>query len=352
MPPRTRSAFSATPPVAQQVDTSKAPPMECWRCAACHEAPGFGHAQASCGHRYCRDCIQQLIQLSLRGGATFPSRCCGQEVMCRSVRSAIRSSSVLEVYDTKVLEMGTPNPTYCHARRCLAFIPPKAVDGKTDTASCPLCGHSTCTICKGPKHTGICPRDTGKHLALAVAKQAGWQRCLSCGQMIEKCVGCIHITCTCGFDFCYMCGKKWKSCGCHEIPSLSVHTAVLAPAPAITTNPTTTSNNREVTDYHQSVETFGTAAAEWEVFEREARLALRLADGAAAHQEIHACCTETRLDFVRRGAHCKVCLDWMSVFVLECSSCGIRVCQRCAREDRASFSEEEQSLLSSMGIGK
>ncbi|GAB1310970.1 hypothetical protein MFIFM68171_01180 [Madurella fahalii] len=32
--------------------------------------------------------------------------------------------------------------------------------------------------------------------------------------MIEHSSGCYHMNCHCGHEFCYLCGKTWRSCRC------------------------------------------------------------------------------------------------------------------------------------------
>ncbi|OAY68956.1 putative E3 ubiquitin-protein ligase [Ananas comosus] len=56
-------------------------------------------------------------------------------------------------------------------------------------------------------------------LLLKVAKDKNWKRCPSCKYFVEKTGGCLHITCKCGFHFCYGCGMEYYSsqhsaCGC------------------------------------------------------------------------------------------------------------------------------------------
>ena len=40
------------------------------------------------------------------------------------------------------------------------------------------------------------------------------KKCLRCRFWIQKNQGCNHITCICKNEFCYICGKKWKTCDC------------------------------------------------------------------------------------------------------------------------------------------
>jgi hypothetical protein len=39
------------------------------------------------------------------------------------------------------------------------------------------------------------------------------KKCDKCGDHIEKNQGCNHMTCRCGYEFCWLCRKEWKSVG-------------------------------------------------------------------------------------------------------------------------------------------
>ncbi|RLN22338.1 uncharacterized protein C2845_PM07G05060 [Panicum miliaceum] len=51
-----------------------------------------------------------------------------------------------------------------------------------------------------------------------LAKTRLWRQCVKCRHMIELAEGCYHVTCVCGHEFCYTCGKEWKekkaTCSC------------------------------------------------------------------------------------------------------------------------------------------
>uniref|UniRef100_A0A0A9ELG3 IBR domain-containing protein n=1 Tax=Arundo donax TaxID=35708 RepID=A0A0A9ELG3_ARUDO len=51
-----------------------------------------------------------------------------------------------------------------------------------------------------------------------MAKGKKWRRCPRCKYLVDKQEGCVHITCRCGFEFCYGCGEQWAQSGhgnCH-----------------------------------------------------------------------------------------------------------------------------------------
>lgn len=53
-------------------------------------------------------------------------------------------------------------------------------------------------------------------LVQKLADEEGWRRCYRCHTMVEHKNACRHITCRCGADWCYICGKVWWTCGCTE----------------------------------------------------------------------------------------------------------------------------------------
>ena len=45
-------------------------------------------------------------------------------------------------------------------------------------------------------------------------KKAGAKRCTRCKFIVFKNDGCNHMTCRCGYEFCYVCGGKHQDCEC------------------------------------------------------------------------------------------------------------------------------------------
>lgn len=47
------------------------------------------------------------------------------------------------------------------------------------------------------------------------AERVGAKRCVRCQFWVQKNDGCDHMTCRCGYEFCYICGGVYGSCQCH-----------------------------------------------------------------------------------------------------------------------------------------
>ncbi|KAK3118179.1 hypothetical protein QOZ80_9BG0695380 [Eleusine coracana subsp. coracana] len=92
---------------------------------------------------------------------------------------------------------------------------------------CVKCRGSFCISCKVPWHDRMICYDYKRSYPHArpedaklqnLAKQRLWRQCIKCKHMIELAEGCYHMTCVCGYEFCYTCGKVWKdkkaTCSC------------------------------------------------------------------------------------------------------------------------------------------
>jgi IBR domain, a half RING-finger domain len=108
--------------------------------------------------------------------------------------------------------------------RSLAFSPRTQVDKSTTAVhvACPLCLISYCQCCSRiwsrgrVAHTGLTCREYAAQLASLSpdsaeewVERAGAQRCRRCHAAIEKNEGCRHMTCRCGYEFCWTCGQEW-----------------------------------------------------------------------------------------------------------------------------------------------
>lgn len=119
---------------------------------------------------------------------------------------------------------------YCTNSHCSVFINldllPSQVTGVTSKFQCNMCETALCSSCKTEWHEFFTCSEyqslpdelkSKEDLAMIeIAAQNGWQRCRRCRQMVSLSTGCNHMSCVCGFEFCYLCGLEWKTCKCAQ----------------------------------------------------------------------------------------------------------------------------------------
>jgi hypothetical protein len=160
------------------------------KCDGCHDTFRTDFlAHCCCSHKYCCECLNSLFQASLADEGRFPPRCCRQDI---SVDPNFLPPRLIGQFRAKQLEYECQDRTYCHEPSCSTFVPRQFIRG--DVAICVKCYRQTCVRCKGPMHDRECPLDTEVQTMLRVAAENGWQRCHSCGRVVELVQGCNHMS--------------------------------------------------------------------------------------------------------------------------------------------------------------
>lgn len=268
-------------------------------CVSCEEDVSYvDSVRCPCSHDYCRTCIAGLFEAAISDESLFPARCCRQAIPL-GLNQIFIPAELAGRYRAKEVEYGTVNRTYCHHSSCSTFVPPQFIRGRM--AVCVKCHGRTCTDCKRPDHPGDCLPDAATLDVLRLANARGWQRCSSCHHVVELSTGCNHISCRCGAQFCYVCGEKWKTCGCeqwHENRLLDRANTVVD-----------RDMDRELDD---------------------AERAVRMEQEQQNLRDNHECRHETWR--VESGAfQCEECLDHLPQYIYECVNCRIRACRICRR---------------------
>ncbi|KAJ5690952.1 hypothetical protein N7488_011687, partial [Penicillium malachiteum] len=182
------------------------------KCTSCLESTEKIAFTGVCGHEYCYECARRLLLGATRDETLYPPRCC-RNVMHPMVVLSVLSYEELRAFSEKAVEYATVNRLYCAEKTCSAFIPLFRI--KDENGTCLKCNQQTHQTCNSFAHPGYdCPMEVGLDKVLDMAEEMRWQRCDRCRRMVELAQGCNHITCVCGYEFCYVCGLVWKTCQC------------------------------------------------------------------------------------------------------------------------------------------
>lgn len=170
-------------------------------------------------HNYCQDCFSRLITSACEHEQHWPPKCCLNTIPEPTILTLTDDDLKLR-YRSRAEEWNIPvsERVYCHQPECSAWLRPNRIDRALNVARCDA-GHATCTLCRGAQHEftngrGACPQDRDIQRTEELAEEAGWKRCTGCHAYVEHSDACQHMTCRCGAQFCYVCGARWRTCGC------------------------------------------------------------------------------------------------------------------------------------------
>lgn len=179
----------------------------------------------TCFHSFCTDCTGKHVktQIELKSyPVTCPGFNCQSFLELDSCRSII-SADLIDRLEAGLTESTIPisQKFYCPYKNCSAIL--QNDNGEEEIireSKCPECQRLFCAQCKVPWHPGFkCiefqkfnenERDEADLDMRKLAKKKKWPKCPNCNYIVEKTEGCIHMTCNCGFEFCYTCGLKWS----------------------------------------------------------------------------------------------------------------------------------------------
>ncbi|KAK4414047.1 putative E3 ubiquitin-protein ligase A-A [Sesamum alatum] len=188
----------------------------------------------NCSHRFCTECVAKHISITIKKRAIVQSEEEARSLTCPGVDckgvleiEACREMvpvDVLVSWDDAICEamIAPAQRFYCPYKNCSGLLVNDGGDrGGIREAECPFCRRLMCVRCNVPWHSGVdCDEfsrlgedERGREDVMVheLAKQNKWQRCPKCKFFVEKYQGCLHMTCRCGFQFCYACGAVWSS---------------------------------------------------------------------------------------------------------------------------------------------
>ncbi|KAK4168803.1 hypothetical protein QBC43DRAFT_358675, partial [Cladorrhinum sp. PSN259] len=188
-------------------------------CTSCFDDILLSEGIKTICHTFCRDCFEQLVQTAVDNEALWPPKCCLNPIPCRTITKYV-NEFLSTKYNRKEQEYKIPieQRIYCSAPDCGEWIPEPPITPADQAVSCSM-GHRMCIRCRENAHVSQsdCPKVIAdREMADALAADEGWRRCIKCGVLVEHVDACAHITCRCGAQFCYVCGRVWKTCLCNH----------------------------------------------------------------------------------------------------------------------------------------
>ncbi|XP_051120804.1 E3 ubiquitin-protein ligase RSL1-like [Andrographis paniculata] len=189
----------------------------------------------NCDHRYCYSCMKQHVEVKLLHGLLpkCPHEECQNELKIDSCNKFL-TPKLIEIMSQRIKEASIPvtEKIYCPYPKCSALTSKtealehskKVIVGaeRSGARICKKCNGRFCANCKAPWHNNMTCADfkKGNHYSqveeaklIKLAVTNLWRQCSKCNHMIELVAGCYHMTCRCGYEFCYTCGAEWKEKG-------------------------------------------------------------------------------------------------------------------------------------------
>ncbi|KAF5773259.1 putative transcription factor C2H2 family [Helianthus annuus] len=209
------------------------------QCAICLEYKSkgsmFSHNNRS--HKYCYSCMNKHVESKLLQGQLpeCPHKSCKFKLEIESCKKFL-NKRLHDIMSSRIKEASIP-PTervYCPFPKCSFLMSKTDLQNAASTSShetwkrkCSKCRGRFCMNCKVPWHDKTKCSDYIKNFAnqfvnevelKSLAARNRWRQCIKCMQMIELAAGCHHISCRCGYEFCYRCGGAWinktATCSC------------------------------------------------------------------------------------------------------------------------------------------
>ncbi|XP_074357992.1 E3 ubiquitin-protein ligase RSL1-like isoform X1 [Apium graveolens] len=186
-----------------------------------------------CSHRYCFSCMKQHVKVKLLNAILpkCPHDGCPSVLKLDSCQKFL-TPKWIDIMSERLTEAAIPviEKIYCPYPRCSALMSRTGILEYTKSLypdvhecgvrKCMKCHGLFCVNCKVPWHNNMTcyvfkKNNISQHAEdvklKTLAAHNRWRQCLKCNHMIELAKGCYHMTCRCGYEFCYTCGSEWKN---------------------------------------------------------------------------------------------------------------------------------------------
>ncbi|CAI2367656.1 unnamed protein product [Moneuplotes crassus] len=182
-----------------------------------------------CGHMYHIECLQMYIKTQV-DVKSFPIKCPLKECHARIPDFDVKEICEKDLYQKyerfqfeSFIDSNSQFYHHCPTPDC-SYIFEWDANKDPSKLSCPSCSKVHCLKCKVPWHEGwtcekyskIKEASPDDQMFYKLANETKFQQCSQCKFWVQKKEGCDHITCRCGYEFCYICGGKHQECDCGE----------------------------------------------------------------------------------------------------------------------------------------
>jgi hypothetical protein len=183
-----------------------------------------------CGHTFHIKCLGMHFHSKIQE-RQFPLKCpavrCGQDAQQVDIHEVLDTEDIRkyeDFYFKKFVEERSNEYSWCPTAGCEYVFIYDHHNPMGANFLCPLCLQNYCLDCRVQYHTG---KSCGEYKAdkinstfskddeqfLSFVKGAKFKQCGKCKFWVERNQGCNHMTCRCGYQFCYQCGGQYGQCG-------------------------------------------------------------------------------------------------------------------------------------------
>ncbi|MBP9765127.1 hypothetical protein KBD08_02210 [Candidatus Babeliales bacterium] len=213
------------------------------QCGIClDEKPKVAFVDLECGHNYCFDCLQSMVDMALKEKSSQDLKCpnprCKKTFSHRDIFNITNSKKIVDdIAQIQMYElMATlPDAKHCPTPNCnYVFIGDDS--GQPFKVTCPICHQKYCSKCLKDHDPKISCQEAAQlqqqdTATIEYLRANKIKPCPQCGIHVEKIDGCDYVTCKkCTHGFCINCYGQHHVNKCAE-PEVDPYAQMLTEAP-------------------------------------------------------------------------------------------------------------------------
>ena len=177
--------------------------------------------------------MREYLTMKVNNGEVLGISCtgCGTEMKEKDIRIYLTEHEFAKYHQFRFFAQlrFEPNSRWCPKRGCGSGVIGNPDDRNFPKLSCGNCNTDYCFNCSLKWHEGLTCQQKRKrrekhqsnYNKYAMKKNKRWMKenkyvkCSKCGHAVQKESGCNHMTCSCGHEFCWLCGDSIMSLDLH-----------------------------------------------------------------------------------------------------------------------------------------